>query len=473
MKMLRFHFFYFIIATTLFFSCQDNDNSDSKPPNIIMIMADDLGWGDVGFNGNEIIKTPNLDKMAREGLQFNRFYSAAPVCSPTRGSCLTGRHPFRYGIYYAMTGHAKKEEVLIPEVLKEKGYTTAHFGKWHLGTLTHDDQNRWGGWADDPDGNFSPPWKNGYDTCFVTESKVPTWNPMVTPENFKNMIAGTTFGNDYWIGPGQKATKNLKGDDSRVIMDRVIPFIEHSVETKKPFFSVVWFHTPHEPVVAGPEYRAMYKNYSEGEQHYYGCITAMDEQIGRLRAKLQVLGVDKNTMIWFCSDNGPAGRIPKGTFRGSSGPYRGRKTDLLEGGIRVPALMVWPEKVKSHALVDMACVTSDYFPTIMDLMGIHQTEFENPVDGISLLKMIEGKQLKRNMPIGFNSRNQRAWTTEEYKIYSSDNGNTFALYHLPTDIHEDHDLSAAYPEKVEVMKKALFEWEASCKNSNAGSDYKN
>jgi arylsulfatase A-like enzyme len=469
----RITYFLELIFCPLLSCKRGSDKTNSnKPPNIIMIIADDLGWGDVGFNGNETIKTPNFDKMAEEGLQFNRFYSAAPVCSPTRGSCLTGRHPFRYGIYFAMTGHIKEQEFLVPEVLKEFGYNTGHFGKWHLGTLTHDDQNRWGGWAEDPDVDFSPPWENGYDSCFVTESKVPTWNPMIAPEDFNGMKPGTAFGNDYWIGPGQKATKNLTGDDSRVIMDRVIPFIENSVENKTPFFSVVWFHTPHEPVVAGSEYRAMYKDYSEGEQHYYGCITAMDEQIGRLRAKLQELGVDKNTLIWFCSDNGPAGHKLEGTSRGNAGPFRGRKTDLLEGGIRVPALLVWPEKVKNHAVIDMPCMTSDYFPTIMDAMGIHKTEFENPVDGISLLKMIEGKQLTRNMPIGFKSVGKLAWTTEEYKLYSSNKGKTFALYHLPSDIHEDKDLSAQYPEKLEAMKKAFFEWEESCEYSDAGGDYK-
>ncbi len=462
------------------FSCNSNKDiskenktgNTTEKPNIILIMADDLGWGDVGFNGNTVIKTPHLDQMANDGLQLNRFYAAAPVCSPTRGSCLTGRHPYRYGVYFAMTGHAKAEEVLIPEVLKEKGYTTGHFGKWHLGTLADEDQNRWGGWAKDPKGNFSPPWKNGYDACFVTESKVPTWNPMVAPKGSRKPKEGLPFGNDYWTGPGQKATKNLEGDDSRVIMDRVVPFIENAVKKEKPFFSVVWFHTPHKPVVAGPEYRKMYSEYSEGEQHYYGCITAMDEQIGRLRAKLKELGADKNTMIWFCSDNGPEGRKLKGTTRGLAGPFRGRKRDLLEGGVRVPALMVWPDKIKKHSKIEMPSVTSDYFPTIMDVLGIHKSTYENPVDGISLLPMIYGKQTKRNMPIGFKSQNQRAWNTDEYKLYSKDNGKTFALYHLPTDVHEDKNIANEHPEIVEKMKKELLAWEASCTLSDAGGDYK-
>ncbi len=157
-----------------------------------------------------------------------------------------------------------------------------------------------------------------------------------------------------------------------------MPFIEKAVAGQKPFFSAIWFHTPHKPVVVGPKYRTVYSSYSEGEQHYYGCITAMDEQIGRLRAKLKELGVDENTMIWFCSDNGPEGRKLEGTSRGSAGPFRGRKRDLLEGGVRVPALLVWPEKVKKHSKIHMPCVTSDYFPTIIDILGIDKYQYQYP-----------------------------------------------------------------------------------------------
>ena len=140
----------------------------AEEPNIVLIMCDDLGWGDVGFNGNKVIRTPHLDAMAKGGMKFNRFYAAAPVCSPTRGSCITGRHPFRYGIPFANSGHMKPEELTLAELLKKQGYTTGHFGKWHLGTLTKTvkDANRGG-----PRGakNYSPPQVNGFDACF-TES---------------------------------------------------------------------------------------------------------------------------------------------------------------------------------------------------------------------------------------------------------------------------------------------------------------
>ncbi|MEN8734608.1 MAG: sulfatase-like hydrolase/transferase, partial [Lentimonas sp.] len=146
------------------------------------MMADDLGWGDVQcFNPATPIKTPQLDAMAAAGVQFNRFYSSSPVCSPTRGSSLTGRHPFRFGIYYANKGHLKVEELTLAELLQKQGYATGHFGKWHLGTLTTEikDANR-GKPRNTKD--FSPPWQNGFDVCFSTESKVPTWDPMLKPK---------------------------------------------------------------------------------------------------------------------------------------------------------------------------------------------------------------------------------------------------------------------------------------------------
>jgi arylsulfatase A-like enzyme len=300
-------------------SCNQEDDKVIVP-NIILIMADDLGWGDVGYQGNDTIVTPNLDQMISEGVQFNRFYSAAPVCSPTRGSCLTGRHPYRYGIYGANVGKMKAKEITLAEALKTVGYTTGHFGKWHLGTLTNDevDANRGGR---DPD-VFSPPWEHGFDVCFSTESKVPTYDPMITPGldagDIGNRIPGTHFGTYYWTGPGEKVTDNLEGDDSRIIMDRVLPFIQSSVNNNQPFLSVIWFHTPHLPVITGHDYRDLYLGYDEDIQHFYGCITAMDEQIGRLVRELKKLGEWENTIIFFTSDNGPEGKTRSGRMQGST-----------------------------------------------------------------------------------------------------------------------------------------------------------
>lgn len=436
-------------------------------PNVILVMADDLGWGDVGFNGNPFIKTPELDRMAASSIQFTRFYAAAPVCSPSRGSCLTGRNAERYGIYFANVGHLKAKEISLAEVLKHEGYMTGHFGKWHLGTLTKTIADGHRGGKEKEIAHYSPPWDNGFDTCFSTEQAVPTWDPM----------KDQTIKTKYWVGPGKFATENLEGDDSRVIMDRAIPFIEQAVKNRSPFLSVIWFHTPHTPVVAGPQYMAMYPDFDEDRKHYYGCITAMDEQIGRLRSTLKRLGVAENTIIFFVSDNGPAGEgggiVQHAGQRqqGSSGLFRGRKGSLYEGGIRVPALLEWPAMFKTHRKISTPVCTSDYYPTILSLLGYKPGAKRQPLDGIDILELVQQDGLKRPEPIGFKSYKQRAYTDNQFKIYSSDDGVHYELYDLLNDPYETSDIAGSHPAIVDAMKIALENWINSCVKSEKGEDY--
>lgn len=444
-------------------------------PNIILLMADDLGWGDVQcFNPESPIQTPQLNTMAAEGMQFNRFYSSSPVCSPTRGSVLTGRHPFRYGIYFANKGHMKTEELTLAELLQRQGYATGHFGKWHLGTMTTEirDANR------GKPGNtkeYSPPWEHGFDVCFSTESKVPTWEPMLKPtnaagrgwESIKDRSSALPYGTHYWNERGEIVTDNLEGDDSRVIMDRVLPFVQQAAEADQPFFAVVWFHTPHLPVVAGPKYAAMYSEYDTFEMNYYGSVTAMDEQVGRLRAALKEAGLAENTMLWFGSDNGPEGsaRNP-----GSAAHFKGRKRSLYEGGIRVSGILDWPARVKPGTVTEFPSVTSDYLPTITAALGIEMVE-TGSLDGISLLPVISGELTQREQPIGFQSQEQLAWTAHQYKLYSQNAGATWELYDLLNDPSETTDLSASYPELVQQMAQSLAQWRESCEQSDLGQDY--
>jgi arylsulfatase A-like enzyme len=442
-------------------------------PNIIFLMADDLGWGDTGYNGNPVIKTPSLDQMARDGIKFNRFYSAAPVCSPTRASVLTGRHPYRTGVFFANTGILRPEEITLAEVLQAEGYATGHFGKWHLGTFstTGDDANRGG--AAHPE-LLNPPSEHGFDTYFSTESKVPTWDPMIMPEKFekaesqnfgwsyiKDGEESRPYGTYYWTPEG-KATDNLSGDDSRVIMDRAIPFIKQAVEAEKPFFTVIWFHTPHLPVVAGPKYAEMYKDQDFQLQQFAGCVTAMDEQIGRLRSFLKKTGADVNTMIWFCSDNGPEGND---SAPGRSGMFKGRKRSLYEGGVRVPGVMVWPSVVEP-SVVEAPVVTSDYMPTIMDVLGIGCSEKFNVLDGESVLPLLKGEEWKRSKPLGFASRGQYAYNGNKYKLYGSDQ-----LYDMTEDPYETTNIAKEHPEIVEEYLEGLTNWYESCRNSFEGGEY--
>jgi len=431
-------------------------------PNIILCMSDDQGWGDVGYNGHPYLKTPHLDQMHREGITFTRFYSAAAMCSPTRGSCYTGRNPYRFGITFAMKGKLEEKEIPITTVLKKQGYRTGHFGKWHLGTLTKNkgDQKRWGAFSKTPLKYYCPPWERDVDVCFVTESKVPTWDPLLDPGNAKTKTAptGKPYGNDYFVGPGKTVTDNMKGDDSRVIMDRVLPFIQQSVDNKKPFLAVVWFHTPHSPVVGGDTYKKMYGDRPENEQHYYACITALDEQVGRLRTELKRLGVADNTMLWFCSDNGPA-RQGSPRHVGSAGHLSGYKLSINEGGIRVPGLLVWPDKIKKPFQIATPCVTSDYFPTILDALGIPLAT-DRDYDGESLLPLITQQTTQRHKPIGFLNKNanEAVWMAERYKLIST--AKKDSIYDIIKDPAEKTDLSNTVPNIKKKMKSELSQWKS-------------
>jgi arylsulfatase A-like enzyme len=418
-------------------------------PNIILCMSDDQGWGDTGYNGHPVLQTPHLDQMAREGLRFDRFYAAAPVCSPTRGSCLTGRHPSRYGISFANTGHIRDDEFTLAERLQKLGYQTGHFGKWHLGTLTTKitDANRGRPGAT---AHYAPPWEHGFDACFSTESKVPTfWKP----GDYES------YGTHYWTGPDACVpATDIQGDDSALVMDRAIDFIRRSVAENDPFFSVIWFHAPHLPVVAGPEHRALYTEH----QDYYGCITALDEQVGRLRTTLDEMGVATNTMLWFCADNGPEGNASDpGLTRG----LRGRKRSLYEGGVRVPGLLVWPAVITTPRTVSMPCCTSDYLPTILEVVGQSEPAVEAaPLDGISLVDLIHGRMTERPSPIAFASRSQQTLVDNRYKIYSDDNGASFELFDLIADPAESSNLAQQHPEIVRKMRETLAAWHTSCLN---------
>ena len=465
----------FVLGMFGFASCQ----SPKKKPNIILIMTDDQGWYDAGFNGNTEIKTPFLDAIASEGVVFNRFYSASAVCSPTRASLITGRNPLRMDIPYANTGHMRVEEITISEILKEDGYATGHFGKWHLGTLTKTipDANRGG--KEKYYKDYTIPSEHGYGTFFCTESKVPTYDPMVSPKEFiagesmrygwravENHDLTNNYGTVYWKGENRMDTSNVQGDDSRVIMDRVVPFIENSVKTKQSFFSTIWFHTPHLPVVSDSLERSLYADMDLPKQLYYGTISAMDKQIGRLWETLKKEGIEEETIIFFCSDNGPEDQTP-----GSAGMFRGRKRSLYEGGVRVPAFVTWKNNLEGGIKIDFPAFTSDYLPTILDILGIQYPE-ERPLDGISIWDALEGNVKERPSPMGFICTPNVSWVTHQYKLIGDENLKNFELYDLLKDKSEKNNIIKEFPELAEQLKTELSEWLMSVENSKNGMDYR-
>lgn len=440
-----------------------------KKPNVIMMMCDDMGFGDVGFNGNPHVKTPNLDKLATDGANLTQFYSIGPVCSPTRVSFVTGRHHYRTGVYTANRAHLPKEENTIAKMLKSNGYTTGHFGKWHMGTLNREISIK--GPARKPEINFAPPWERDYDRSFVTECAVKTWNPR----------EGRQAPNNPYYEDGVVTNDNVEGGSSRIIMDRVIPFVQDAVEKDKPFLSVIWFNAPHKDVEAGPEYLKRYEGYG-GAAHYFGCISEMDDQVGRLRAELKRLGIEDNTIIFFTSDNGPLGGVLKSKetygksnnrLTGNSGGFTGGKRSFHEGGVRVPGLAYWPGKTKPGSTIDVPMSVLDYLPTLAGALNIDLPK-DRILDGENILPILQGKKKVHEKSIPFRYESQ-AWLVKgNYKliIESATDHSKDVLYNLSIDKTEENNIVSQHPEKVAEMRKEILEFLASAKNSHDGGEYK-
>jgi arylsulfatase A-like enzyme len=432
-------------------------------PNVVLMMCDDLGWGDTGFNGNKIIQTPELDAMAREGTVLDHFYSVGPVCSPTRASFLTGRHYFRMGIWSANQGHLPEQEFTLARMLISNGYATGHFGKWHLGTLSRTISAK--GKKRRPDLHFAPPWERDYDRSFVTESAVCTWDPGI----------GKRARNNPYYENGVPTNTNVLGCDSRVLMDRAVPFMEDAVQRNQPFLSVIWFHAPHEDIQAGPEYLAQYEGHGEAA-HYYGCITAVDDQIQRLRKKLTELGVADNTLLFFCSDNGPEGGVPKDRSKtrraGSAGQFSGRKRSVLDGGVRVPALVHWPGKIPAGVRLDTPMSVMDLLPTVAAITGSDALP-DRLLDGENVLPIWQGERLTRTKSIPFRYGEFACLVRDKHKliIKSRSDPSTDRLFDLRSDVTESNNLASAHPEMVQSMRTELLRFLDSAKSSHAGEDY--
>lgn len=425
-------------------------------PNIILVMADDMGWGDPGYNSMTVtyadgtphpdqgwISTPTMDTMAAEGLRFDRFYSASAVCSPTRASCLLGRNPYRAGVPYANLGRLEFNETPLSEVLSNAGYTCGHFGKWHLGSMTtlRSDSNRGGNAS-----VYSAPWHHSYDFCYATESKVPTYHPYRKASNSAALPTSFSdpnfYGARYWRMPATwnlisgegdavpvgEVNDLLNGDDSKLLVDKAIPFIQNAVTQGKPFFVVLWFHTPHKPTT-DPEGTSNV----DSPDTVKDSIEDLDIALGRLRSELTTLGVRGNTMLWVTSDNGPENGqdSPNETsFKRSirSGRLLNRKRSLHEGGVRVPGILEWPDVITSGMTTNVPAITSDYYPTILDYLELSVPN-QKPLDGISLRPVIEGTATVRTKPIGFKINNNRSWVNQQYKLIRVGNGD-WKLYDL-------------------------------------------
>lgn len=443
---------------------------------MIFLMADDLGYGDVGFNGNKVVQTPNLDRLASQGIRFTRFYSVGPVCSPTRACVQTGRHCLRFGMINVNIGKLPKQEITLPKIAKAKGYTTGHFGKWHLGTMSREHSQVRGKRAAE---GYGPPWQRGYDVTFTTETNIATWDPL-DYTGLRIPKHSCTFWSNGRIVKG-----DWKGSSERIIMERALDFMRSAAKKKQPFLTTIWFYGPHSPVRAGRDLRELYPDEPEGRQHYLGAITSIDRQIGRLRHCLEEIGLLEDTLIFFCSDNGPEGTgspSPQytpyyGAYYGSAGSFQGRKRYLYNGGVCVPAFAVWPKVIKPGQTVATPACTLDYVPTVMDLLDFKMPD-DRPLDGTSIRPLLEGKAgWKRNKGIPFASqfkRHDAALIRGDYKLLGkfTDEGVTnIELYDIQKDASEASDVAADYPKLAESMKRELDTWLKSARRSYEGADY--
>lgn len=430
-----------LLAVVAALACARAGSAEQSPkPNIILCMTDDQGWGDVSYNGLKQIRTPALDAMAAAGLRFNRFY-AQQSCSPARASVMTGRHPNRMGVFWPGMP-LRRQEITVAQAARAAGYVTGHFGKWHLNGVAGPGKVM-------PDSDPLGPRNCGFDESFSVSNYFET---------------NSTFGRN---GVAEKTS----GDGSDVIVAEALKFIRRTSAQQQPLLAVIWFgspHAPHRPLPADLQ--------AAGGSAYFGELVGVDRSLGTLRSGLRQLGIADNTLVWFCSDNGGWQDPQKPDANGVTGGLRGRKGDMYEGGIRVPAVIEWPARIKQPVVTEIPAGVVDIYPTLVDIMQPRVPSPVEPLDGISLLPLMDGHMKERSKPMGFwqgyggTATGPAAWSDNRYKLVKLGD-NKYELYDLTVDLSEQSNLAAQHPAIVNRMKAELETWQQSVLRSFRGADY--
>jgi len=408
-------------------------------PNFIVFLTDDQGWGDLGCYGHPIIKSPNLDKFAREGMRFTQCYAGCSVCSPSRSAILTGRTPYRNGVWRWIPGgsmyHLRASEITIATLLKNQGYETCHAGKWHLnGKFNSDEQPQ-------PD-------DHGYDHWLATQNNAAP-NHM-NPTNYVR---------------NRKEVGRMEGPSAVIAVNEAITWLKERVDLESPFFITVWTHEPHLPIESSPEYMKHYADVEdEGIRQHHGNITQLDDAFGKLMEAVDEMGYRDSTFVFYSSDNGPEGNGTSGRTRGSTGGLRGRKRATHEGGIRVPGIVRWPGKIEPSSVSDTPIIGSDVFPTICSVVGIPLPN-DRTIDGTSLLPLFAGEPLQREQPLYW--RNHMAPTqfrvamrVGDWKVVGSDDLTSFELYNIQNDWQETANVADDFPNKFIELRDKLIKHDA-------------
>jgi len=481
------------------------DTASAATPNIVLMMGDDHGWEETGYNGHPYVKTPVLDEMARTGLRLDRFYAAHPSCSPTRGSFLTGRHPNRYGTF-APGWSTRPQEITVAHLMSQAGYRCGHFGKWHVGAVK----------AESP----VSPGAMGF-------------HEWVSHDNFFELNPSLSRNG----GPPEV----FPGESSEVVVAEAIRFIDRTHAAGKPFFTILWFGSPHEPYSGLPADLALYDDLPakyadkmvsltsnetggptkrpQGEvlRERYAEITAMDRAIGMLRKHLDAEGLRQDTLVFYCGDNGTSADGALGF------PHRGVKGQMYEGGTLVPGLIEWPARVTEPRSTGVRASTSDLLPTLCALVGSPLPD--RPLDGADMSGLIDGGMTQRPVPLFFWSfdtsrlartklvpwiepelqkgttplvkrmggiatrnftnyrhppvteedrRGPRSIIDGDFKLVIHDDKSDAEkreLFDLAADPAEKKNLLASRPEVAEKLSARLVEWQQSVLKSLSGADY--
>ena len=418
-------------------------------PNVVILLADDLGYKDVGCYGGPV-KTPAIDQLAKEGVRFTDFYSGCAVCSPSRATLLTGRHHIRTGVYSwihdeGQNSHLLLRERTIAEILKDRGYSTAHIGKWHLGLPT---KNR----------SKPTPSHHGFDYWFTT------WNnASPSHKNPNNFIR-----NGQAVGP-------LEGYSCHLVVDEAIDWLDNHRHPKAPFFLNLWFHEPHAPIAAPDKIVSTYGELKDRAAIYSGTIDNTDRAISRVVEKLNQMGVRENTLIIYASDNG--------SYRDDRvGNLRGKKGSNWDGGIRVPGIFSWPGVIPKKRVEKNPAGLVDILPTLCGLLNLEVPQ-DRMIDGSDLSPLLKGKpdSFKRHQPMFWHLQKSRPIVAmrdgdfslvanPDYEISTSnmfqerwiprvkDGGyKDFQLFDLSKDPGQTQNIASDNPELLKKLKAKLLE----------------
>ncbi|WP_176225581.1 sulfatase family protein [Arenibacter troitsensis] len=424
-------------------------------PNFVIILADDLGYGDLGIYGHPWIKTPNLDKLAEEGIRMTDCYASSPMCSPSRAGLLTGRVPYRTGVYDWIapdsTMYLPIEETTIASILKTKGYQTASIGKWHLnGTFNVPNQPQ-------PD-------DHGFDYWFGCQYSLEHLDPVGF---FRNGKAVTS-----------------KGYAADIVANEAIGWLEQRRDPDRPFFQYIAFLEPHEPIMSPVDLIEQYLDQGK-KAEYYANVTNLDRAIGRILNKLDELGLSESTLIIFTSDNGPAQYTPDGYFNkshGSAGPFKGYKRHMFEGGLRVPGIFRWKGKIAPGQISATPISNTDIFPTLSQLAGIEIPK-ELVLDGTDISPIFHNEEVKRIKSLHWHFYDPwggpqsllregdfvlgAQWDAgdfhkggrfhpKEVSVIKSTVLTDFSLYNIKHDQYQVMDISKSEPRVFKKLKKALI-----------------